>query len=82
MGYFNDFCNLGYEGTLGHPSSVISAFRQLQEKARRIELEQREVFKARYEIIHFVPIDVPVRFDLFENLVLLSRKNFTSAHNL
>lgn len=47
MGYFNDFCNLGYEGTLGHPSSVINAFKQLQEKARKVQLEQREVCKAR-----------------------------------
>lgn len=55
MGYFNDFCNLGYEGNLGHPSSVINAFRQLQEKARKIELERRVVCKARYGTVCFLP---------------------------
>jgi hypothetical protein len=56
MGYFNDFCNLGYEGTLGHPSSVINAFKQLQEKARKIELDKQKVCKARLETSHLMTI--------------------------
>lgn len=39
LGYYKDFCELGYEGTLGHPSSVIGAFRQLQERAKSVEVD-------------------------------------------